>query len=456
MVETMICSKKIQKAYDTLGNIKLRKQYDSQEPFDNSIPTAADVTEDNFFEVLAPYFDRNAKWSTKKRVPQLGNMETTWKQVQKFYEFWFNFQSWRDFSYEDEYDLEEAESREEKRWMDRRNQKIRSKFTTEERSRIRSLVNMAYKKDPRVIKQKSDEKEEREERIRRRKEARKNREEERKRMEEEKIRQREAEEMARKEALDNEMLEMKKRKRVLLKRKKKLRVFSQKFDYNPEKIEYLIERYNLDDINNLFLEFEGKGKKKIFKILDDAFDELKEEISNRSKKDVVVEKTQEEIEQELLSWSKEEVDLLTKAVKKYPVGLRQRWEQIQSFIGTKRSIKEIRRMVEYTSSGKRTHGWDNSHQNTEKYNLPAPSQNYEYRLEYNVPILVVPPDLGFYESVTNWSQESQNQLQDAIKEIGSVTREEDWVAISERVDNRTYNDCILRYKYIVAVVKENN
>lgn len=68
-----------------------------------------------------------------------------------------NFQSWRDFSSFDEYNLKEAESRLEKRWMEKENKKIREKYVKEERARINKLVMLANKQyvfaqrsDPRV------------------------------------------------------------------------------------------------------------------------------------------------------------------------------------------------------------------------------------------------------------------------------------------------------------------
>jgi len=56
-----------------------------------------------------------------------------------------NFQSWRDFSSYDEYNLKEAESRLEKRWMEKENKKLREKYIKEERARINNLVSLAKK-----------------------------------------------------------------------------------------------------------------------------------------------------------------------------------------------------------------------------------------------------------------------------------------------------------------------
>lgn len=44
--------------------------------------------------------------------------------VFRFYDFWERFESWRDFSLKAaEHNLDEAESREEKRWMMKENEK---------------------------------------------------------------------------------------------------------------------------------------------------------------------------------------------------------------------------------------------------------------------------------------------------------------------------------------------
>lgn len=48
-------------------------------------------------------------------VPDVGDEETAYAAVDKFYDFWFSFKSWREFPHADEEDVEQAESREEKR-----------------------------------------------------------------------------------------------------------------------------------------------------------------------------------------------------------------------------------------------------------------------------------------------------------------------------------------------------
>ncbi len=65
--------------------------------------------------MFGPAFKRNSRWSVTQPVPDVGDDETAYAAVDKFYDFWFSFKSWREFPHADEEDVEQAESREEKR-----------------------------------------------------------------------------------------------------------------------------------------------------------------------------------------------------------------------------------------------------------------------------------------------------------------------------------------------------
>lgn len=66
-----------------------RRAFDSVDPtFDNAVPSKGEGKE-NFFQVFAPVFDRNARWSSKKHVPKLGTMESSFEDVDNFYSFWW-------------------------------------------------------------------------------------------------------------------------------------------------------------------------------------------------------------------------------------------------------------------------------------------------------------------------------------------------------------------------------
>ena len=170
---------KLKEAYDTLIDPEKRKKYDSTIVFDDSIPEDKEYTEKDFFTTFGPVFLNNGIWSKKKPVPKLGDMQSPLQKVKLFYKFWHNFQSWRDFSVEGEYDLEEATSRFEKRQMLKENKKMKASMRKEEKIRIDTLINIAYKRDPRIIEEeKRLEKEREEEKKKRALERQKQREEE--------------------------------------------------------------------------------------------------------------------------------------------------------------------------------------------------------------------------------------------------------------------------------------
>ena len=139
-----------------------RKKYDSSLPFDDKIPAEEDVTSDEkFFELFTRCFKLNAQWATEKPVPLIGDRDTPLEEVKKFYKYWDGFKTWREFSQFDEYEVETAEDRYEKRWMEKQNKKLREKHEKEERKRIFTLTNRAYKLDPRIKAQAAKEEAER-------------------------------------------------------------------------------------------------------------------------------------------------------------------------------------------------------------------------------------------------------------------------------------------------------
>jgi len=149
----------ITKAYEILGTPKTRRAYDSIDPeFDDSLPTTNQI-EENYYKIFNKYFDLNARWSQRKNVPHLGNENSLREEVESFYSFWYDFESWREFSYLDEEDKEKGQDREERRWIEKQNKILRIKRKKEEMSRIRTLVDLCYNNDPRILKFKREEKE---------------------------------------------------------------------------------------------------------------------------------------------------------------------------------------------------------------------------------------------------------------------------------------------------------
>merc|ERR1712223_2367350 len=151
----------ITNAFENLGTANKRRAYDSVDPlFDDEIP---DVIKDNskdFIATFAPVFERNARWSIKRSTPKLGTAESSREEVDKFYKFWYDFESWREYSYLDEEDKEKGSDREERRWIEKNNKIQRADKKKDEMKRIRKLVDNAYNSDPRIAKFKDQDRQE--------------------------------------------------------------------------------------------------------------------------------------------------------------------------------------------------------------------------------------------------------------------------------------------------------
>lgn len=142
-----------------VGTTKKRRAYDSVDPeFNNTLPTQEEITK-NFYGTFQRQFSMNARWSETKNVPPFGNENSSREEVENFYSFWYNFKSWREYSYLDEEDKERGHDRDERRYIGKENKIARAKRKKEETLRIRNLVDLAYNNDKRVQRFKTEEKE---------------------------------------------------------------------------------------------------------------------------------------------------------------------------------------------------------------------------------------------------------------------------------------------------------
>ena len=102
----------ITRSAEILSDPIKRRAFDSIDPeFDNSIPKGdqKDLTK-NFFQIFEPVFERNARWAiNRSKVLKIGDKDTSRDAVERFYNYWYDFKSWRDYSWEDEEDPEQAQ-----------------------------------------------------------------------------------------------------------------------------------------------------------------------------------------------------------------------------------------------------------------------------------------------------------------------------------------------------------
>ncbi|XP_073317151.1 uncharacterized protein [Primulina huaijiensis] len=346
--------KAIQEAYEVLIDPVRRRIYDSTDEFDDEIP--CDCASHEFFKVFGPAFLRNGRWSVNQPVPNLGDDKTPFKEVDSFYDFWYSFKSWREFPHADEFELDQAESREHRRWMERQNAKLSEGARKEEYVRIRTLVDNAYKRDPRLLRRKEEQKAEKLRKKEAKLLAKRLQEEEEARIVEEERMRKEEEERKAAEAASNHKKMKDREKKLLRKERTRLRslaapILSQHLlNLTGSNVEDLCASLDKEQLRNLCDMMEGKEGLESAKLLLKALkvdhkDEDEKQDDKKLQQNGYVgingQVAQSSNEKREKPWSKEEIELLRKGVQKYPKGTSRRWEVISEYIGTKRSVEEI-------------------------------------------------------------------------------------------------------------------
>jgi DnaJ family protein C protein 2 len=358
--------KAIQEAYEILCDLQKRREFDSLDTFDDSLPSEMDATSpEEFFKSFGAAFKRNGRWSINQPSPELGDMDTDMDHVDAFYDFWFSFKSWREFPHPDEEDVESAESREERRWIERYNSKLREKGKKDDFKRIRAFVELANKLDPRIVARKEAQRQERErhklereaERLRKIEEERLAAEEEERRKEEEAIAAAEAKKQrqSEKKALQKERSRLRKLCGITVGETQPVLTSIEEDD-----VELLCANLDLVTLNGLNEELSAthlSTEQKLTAAIE-RLDSVKSGQNQEERKKaeaakaveaaaaLAAKKEAEERLARLKAWDEEEVRLLRKAMDKFPAGTSRRWEQVQAYVRT-RTVDEILDMAKH-------------------------------------------------------------------------------------------------------------
>ncbi|KAG6825541.1 hypothetical protein H0H92_003339 [Tricholoma furcatifolium] len=160
----------IQKAHEVLTNSEKRRQFDSVDP--ELLETEEDITgvtatdfknkKLDFFKTFTPIFKLYERFSRTQPVPGLGKIDASKAEVEGFYDFWYNFDSWRSFEWWDKEVNEGSDSRDDKRYTEKKNKSERARRKKEDIAKLRGLVDLTLSLDPRIKLIKQQEKEARE------------------------------------------------------------------------------------------------------------------------------------------------------------------------------------------------------------------------------------------------------------------------------------------------------
>ncbi|KAI0871096.1 DnaJ-domain-containing protein [Hypoxylon argillaceum] len=141
----------IQKATEVLLDPVKRRQFDSvDEKADVDPPTKKEAAKGNFYKLWSRTFKAEARFSKQQPVPMFGDDKSTKEDVDSFYNFWYNFDSWRSFEYLDEDVPDDNENRDQKRHMERKNANARKKKKAEDNTRLRKMLDECSTGDERI------------------------------------------------------------------------------------------------------------------------------------------------------------------------------------------------------------------------------------------------------------------------------------------------------------------
>ncbi|KAK9460759.1 DnaJ domain-containing protein [Lipomyces oligophaga] len=139
----------IQKAMEILSDPVRRRQFDSVDEEADVLPPSR-KSKGDFYKQWSAVFDSEGRFSKKQPVPLFGDVKATKQEVDAFYSFFYNFDSWRTFEYLDEDIPDDSDNRDHKRYIERKNRAARQKRKTEDTARLRKLVDDCLSLDPRM------------------------------------------------------------------------------------------------------------------------------------------------------------------------------------------------------------------------------------------------------------------------------------------------------------------
>ncbi|KAJ8600714.1 hypothetical protein CTAYLR_003924 [Chrysophaeum taylorii] len=446
----------VQKAFEVLGNEQSRRAFDSTNNFDEEIPTGKEATElgskFDFYATYGPVFRSNARFAAKLPVPELGDETCDRAYVDRFYEYWFNFESWRDFGLEAaEHDVEMAEDRFEKRWMAKENDKLAKKRKKEEYARIVALVERARANDPRV-RSFADARSE----VKR---LAKQRREDAAEAQRTALAAMEALEAAEKQRRDKERADEAKERKAARERLKKAKRRAEKALWaivhtargrvddalddalfedlcqtlDPEELVALAEvsdasaafqrelRNTLDEKKRR--KATGDQAKLVFSADDDSTREKKAPPNNHVDSNNCSSSFSKNHHR---PWSDEELSMLAKSIKRFPAGARQRWDGIADYLSTQLKLETPRTKDECISKYHEIHS------------TPQQAKTSETQTTTTTPA-----------TKDEWTAEQQQQLELGLaKYPASLETNERWKRIASEVAGKSKKECVERFKFL--------
>lgn len=368
-------------------------------------------------------------------------------------------------------------SRDMRKWIEKKNKTARAKRKKEEMVRIRGLVDMAYNIDPRIKKFQQDDKLKKIALKKARQDAARARQEEedriakdeaeKERLEKEK---RESEEKARMDALKHEKEALKK---ALRKVRKDFRDYCKDNDYfattptetikHMQSVDRVCELFELLKLEEAVKKIHENGRTAFVSIVE----EMEQTLEAERRAVVLNSKTknpEKQVQNQMISWSENDVRLLIKAVNLFPAGTNQRWEIVANFVNQhsdsinaiKRSAKEVLAKAKDLQSSDFSKSSLKEQVNKKAFDNFVAEKKGKESVEERMPNITERLDQPSNGLVSNeskdakkesqpWTPAEQRLLEQALKTYSSTTPDR-WDQISACIQTRSKKECIKRYK----------
>ncbi|CBY13801.1 unnamed protein product [Oikopleura dioica] len=460
----------ITKSADILSDPVKRRAFDSVDPkFNNSIPKENDPNlKTNFYGIFAPVFERNARWALQRsKVVSIGQDDDDRKTVDRFYNYWYDFKSWRDFHWEDEEDPEQAQDRYERRAIEKFNRVSRVKKKKEEMSRIRKLVDLAYANDPRIQRFVDEEKRIRDDAKQKKKDEARRAKIERELQQARVIAEQKAKEDAEKERLakieEERKAVAKAEAKAHKKERQKFRAVAKSDKYwvddddqlkMMEDVEYLCTAFNAVQLSDLNKKLNDSAVDERAEIVRASIVEFKQ--AEAEKNAIATEKSaQEKVKAAVVSggWNTDDIQLLTKAMETFPPGTLNRWGVINVWMNDHGVSKErdekviLKKAKELEKQSMRAPGaTDHFKQFQKEVNKKAGDMDGKKNTA------AANAGTAATADATPWAQEEQKRLEQALRTYGAKEPER-WEKICSAVGTRTKRECMLRFKELAEAMK---
>ncbi|KAJ3124247.1 hypothetical protein HK098_001309 [Nowakowskiella sp. JEL0407] len=491
----------VQKAWEILSDPVKRRQWDSIDPkYDDAFKS---VKKGEFFAVFSEATIREGRFSKKLPVPDIGTIDSSREHVENFYNFWYNFDSWRTFEMLDEEDPENCESREERRMIERQNKNARLKRKKEDNARIQRFVDQMMKADPRIAKFKESEKAAKEAKKREKEMAAKAAQEELKRKADEEKAASEKAEQEEKQRQETEKKAREAKKKLIRREKKKIKeILKEHNNLLPQDataayigdhlhmIDQVLDALDGEQLEELRKNFEaaierGEGVLGMSDVLFAKYKSINdsEEANKRQAElakmlaDDLRKQAEEKARREKVKapWSPKEVAILIKAFKMYPGGTIDRWETIAEYVNlhggeenedeaTKnkrmRSADECIKMSKQVQQG----GAGAADRSKLQSTLVKRAQHTTEETPQTAPeSTATPKSESTSNSITNvssssdWTPEQQSALESALKQypasMFTSAPAERWSKIAELIEGKSKKDVKARVKELAEMVK---